>query len=617
MGYRKNPASLDQLRALAKERFFGHRAVGAAGLTLLEAQHLFEEFEIHQIELELQNEHLNAARAQLEVALNQSSELYDFAPVGIFSLDPSGAIVKLNLAGANLLGGDRAHLLGTRFEPYVTDADRTEFEALLARAVALGDVQNGEIALRRNGPLVTRVQIQIASLPETQGLQIILVDVTQTRQAEERLRLSEERWKLALEAAGDGVWDWNVQTGDVVFSKRFRELFGFPENEYGHDIENWNARIHPDDKARVMADIQAHLRGNTNSYLSEHRGQCRDGSWKWVLSRGAVVNRTEAGRALRMLGTHVDISVRKGTEEALLVASRFQQAVFDSLAAQIVVLDRHGRILQANAAWCDYALHNGYLHAASDVVGANYRDMLDQVTGHDPVTVAAALAGIACVVCGEFGKFQLVDPFFAPADQRWFSMKVTPVHDAAERVVVSHEDVSSLKAAELASLTLANIDSLTGALSRRNFFYLADQEMARSTRYDLPLMVLMVDLDHFKRINDRHGHAAGDAVLQGFVQTVRGVLRESDLIGRLGGEEFAVLLPNTTPEGGQALAQRIIDSVRTCTVEVAGEPIPYTVSIGAGYLSGETSFASLLGQADTALYRAKDGGRDRLEIGST
>jgi diguanylate cyclase (GGDEF)-like protein len=344
---------------------------------------------------------------------------------------------------------------------------------------------------------------------------------------------------------------------------------------------------------------------------------CKDGSWKWVLSRGAVITRSEEGRALRMLGTHMDITSRKRTEESLREASQFQKAVFDSMAAHIVVLDRHGTILQANLAWCNYAINTGDAQAhANEVVGARYLDVLDRMTGGDAKTASEAADGLAAVALGTVAQFQLEHPFFAVADKRWFSIKVTPVHDVAERLVVSHEDVSRLKAAELASLTLANVDTLTGALSRRHFLNLAEQELARSNRYGLPLMVLMLDLDHFKRINDCYGHAAGDAVLQGFVTTVSSVLRESDLIGRLGGEEFAVLLPNTATEGGQALAQRIIDSVRDSPVTFAGASIVYTVSIGAGCLAGETNFSALLGTADAALYRAKDGGRDRLELGT-
>jgi PAS domain-containing protein len=136
MAYYKNRVSVEELLRLAKERLQGHGVGAATALTLHEAQHLFEELETHQIELEMQNEHLNAARAQLETALNQSSELFDFAPVGIFSLNLKGTIVKLNLAGANLLAGERAGLLGTRFGLYVVDAERPILNDLLEKVMA-------------------------------------------------------------------------------------------------------------------------------------------------------------------------------------------------------------------------------------------------------------------------------------------------------------------------------------------------------------------------------------------------------------------------------------------------------------------------------------------------
>jgi diguanylate cyclase (GGDEF)-like protein/PAS domain S-box-containing protein len=613
MGYRKNPVSADELRRLAQERLSGHLSNAASALNLQEAQRLFEELEIHQIELELQNEHLNATRGQLERALNQSSELYDFSPVGSVSLDAKGVIGKLNLAAANLLEGERARLLGSRFGLYVVSAELAAFNVLLDNARRTGDVQSGEIALTKSGLPEHYVQIRVSALPQDCGWQLVLVDVTERHQLVESLRLSEERWNLALDAAGDGVWDWNIQTGAVVFSRGYEQLYGFVENEYGGHMEDWSSRIHPDDRQRVMADVQAHLTGKTKNLVNEHRCQSKDGHWTWVLNRGAIVSRTPDGLPLRMVGTITDITRIKQTEEALQVAARFQQAVFDSLAAHIMVLDRSGKIIQANMAWRQY-VQSSACALCDDLEGVNYLEVLACLTGENQEVVVAVAAGIASVVSGEVPSFQLKYPFFSPLDQHWFSMKVTAVSDADERVVISHEDVTILKAAELASLRLANTDALTGALSRRNFLNLAEIELTRATRYGLPLMLLMLDLDHFKFINDQYGHAVGDAVLQAFVKTVIGVLRESDLIGRLGGEEFAVLLPNTTMDGGSALAQRIIDSVRACPVEVAGDQVSYTVSIGVARLSQETSFATLLGLADTALYRAKKQGRDRMEL---
>ena len=218
------------------------------------------------------------------------------------------------------------------------------------------------------------------------------------------------------------------------------------------------------------------------------------------------------------------------------------------------------------------------------------------------------------IAAGEAPGFHAPEPIRCVCGRWWFTVKITSVQDPARRMVVTHEDVSVLKRAELASQTLANVDNLTGAMSRQHFMSLADQELTRSRRYQLPLVVLMLDLDHFKNVNDSYGHPTGDVVLKRFVQTVKGVLRESDLIGRIGGEEFAVLLPNTTPEGGCALANRIIDAVRANPMVFEQQTIAYTVSIGASYLTQQSSFGVMLAESDAALYRAKKSGRDRLEV---
>ena len=618
MAFHKNPVSKVELRRLAESRL-SHRAKTVIDeLDELDLQHLLEELEIHQIELEMQNEHLGTTRAQLETALHESSQLYDFLPVAALLLDPGGTITKLNLAAANLLGGERARLLGTKLQTYLAAQCRAGLKSHLERASAAGEVQSGEIGLKINSLHARHARVKAAPLPQSAGWQVILTDITESKRIEDNLRLAEERWKLALEATGDGVWDWNIQTGELVVSKRFEQLYGFEEHEYGQRLEDWTLRIHPGDKAQVMDLVQAALQGTKQSYSCEYRGKCKDASWKWVLARGAIVSHTEDGKPLRMIGTHVDISDKRQIEEALRVVSQFQQAVFDSLPEQIAVLDRHGTILETNAAWCKYALDHG-LSQASDpgggCVGCIYLDLLHRMSGNDHGTALTISTGLALVMGGAVSTFQLPQPFYAPDGQSWFMVRVTPVHDVRGQIVVSHSDVSTLKAAELVSWTLANIDPLTGALSRRNFLNLAEQELTRSRRYELPLMLLMLDLDHFKRINDQYGHAAGDAVLQNFVKSVSGVLRESDLIGRLGGEEFAVLLPNTAFEGGRSLAQRIVENVRTNPVDVENARISYTVSIGASCLSGETSFTSLLGKADAALYRAKNEGRDRVQAG--
>jgi PAS domain S-box-containing protein len=154
----------------------------------------------------------------------------------------------------------------------------------------------------------------------------VMVDITARKEAEAHLRESEERWKLALEAAGDGVWDWDLASGIERFSPRFLEMYGWAPGELDEMAASMDARTHPDDVARMRADRQAHFDGRTPRYENEHRVRCKDGSWKWTLSRGLVIRRAADGRPLRMIGTHTDITARKQAQELQLSRDEAQAA---------------------------------------------------------------------------------------------------------------------------------------------------------------------------------------------------------------------------------------------------------------------------------------------------
>lgn len=611
MVYRKNPSAPEVLRQLAVARLSGRSGGQAAALLdLPQVQRLLEELEIHQIELELQNEQLNTARAQLEKALNQSNELYDFAPVGSVLIDTDGHISRLNLAAAQLLASERARLIGSRLGLYVAEGHRTRFNDMLLLARDRHDSQADELALQIDGLAPLPVQVKVVWIGPELGWQIALVDVSERKRMEQQLRSSEERLTMALSAVGDGVWDWQVSTGEMIISEGFAQLLGSSRAELGNDITDLLSVVHPDDKPQLVQKLQDCIVGKTVSFRDEHRLLRRDGSSKWVLARGAVVLFSAEAQAMRLVGTLVDISQKKQAEADLAAAAQFQRAIFDSISAQVAVLDHDGVVLQTNAAWRNHMSDCAF----EESVGRSYQALLVEMFAIEPAlgdTVATAMAALAS---GEVPRFSLPMPIQSRCGRWWFSIRITPVNDAAQRMVATHEDVTALKCAELASLALANVDHLTGALSRQNFMSLAEQELARALRYASPLVVLMLDLDHFKKVNDSHGHPTGDAVLKSFVQTVQGVLRDSDVIGRIGGEEFAVLLPNTTQEGGCALANRILAAVRAHPVRFEGQSVSYTVSIGASYLTRHKSFGELLAESDAALYRAKEAGRDRLEV---
>ena len=154
----------------------------------------------------------------------------------------------------------------------------------------------------------------------------VTFDITASKLAEAELRETEERWKLALDSTGDGVWDWNIQSDVEIYSRRFMEMYGFEEGEIAHLAEAFDARTHPDDLEQLKRARQAHLDGLTPTCVNEHRIRCKDGSWKWIMTRGMVISRDAAGRPLRMIGTHTDITSRKQSEALI-----WQQANFDAL----------------------------------------------------------------------------------------------------------------------------------------------------------------------------------------------------------------------------------------------------------------------------------------------
>jgi diguanylate cyclase (GGDEF)-like protein len=164
-------------------------------------------------------------------------------------------------------------------------------------------------------------------------------------------------------------------------------------------------------------------------------------------------------------------------------------------------------------------------------------------------------------------------------------------------------------------VNLATTDPLTGALNRRSFMERGLEAIRDCRREQGALGALMIDADHFKRINDTFQHAGGDAVLQALTQTLKREVRGGDLVGRLGGEEFAVLLPRTGLAAAQQTAERVRLAISSMQVEREGATIPVTVSIGLTVLAqGDASIDALLARADQALYSAKRNGRNRVEV---
>jgi diguanylate cyclase (GGDEF)-like protein len=221
-------------------------------------------------------------------------------------------------------------------------------------------------------------------------------------------------------------------------------------------------------------------------------------------------------------------------------------------------------------------------------------------------------------------------PVFAdkevPRGDRWYEAHIAPIRkdgEPTDMVIWSITDITERKLAidqlkkQQEKLKLqVNTDALTQLLNRRGFMAYAEDEIQRVERYDISnLSILMLDIDHFKAINDTYGHAAGDTVLLSLADCLRARQRTSDRVARLGGEEFALLLPETPYQKALLVAEQIRQKLEHFAVSVEGiaTPIYFTVSIGVShYVLGEGSVESMLTRADLGLYIAKEEGRNRV-----
>ena len=178
---------------------------------------------------------------------------------------------------------------------------------------------------------------------------------------------------------------------------------------------------------------------------------------------------------------------------------------------------------------------------------------------------------------------------------------------------VVFSDITPLKQKEQQLYILSTTDSLTGAFNRRYFMDSASREFSFHLRHQAPLSVLVMDIDYFKKVNDTYGHAIGDEAIKAFVGCCIGVLRREDILGRMGGEEFAVLLPQTGLDGATAMAERLRRKVEAIELLFGSERVGFTVSIGgAEARPGDASIETGLIRADHALYVAKANGRNRV-----
>lgn len=414
-------------------------------------------------------------------------------------------------------------------------------------------------------------------------------------------RAAEERFMKALTDNIPGmVAYWNRDLRCGFANKAYLEWFGkTPEQMQGIRMQDLmgDELFHKNEPF-----ISAALRGERQHF--ERTLTKADGSIGYTWAH--YIPDLDADGVRGFFALVSDITDVKRAQIALAESEWTLKTIIETEPECVKVLAADGTLLQMNRAGLDLieAESDSQVigHKLTEIVSPPYRDAFVDLSER--------------VNRGESGmlEFEIVG---LKGGHRWLDTHAVPMRDATGQItglLGVTRDITARKKAEQALEQLAQTDFLTNLANRRHFLILAEQELSRTLRYGGALSVLMMDIDHFKKVNDTYGHKTGDVVLQRFGELSRQTLREIDVIGRIGGEEFAVVLPQTDGEHALEVAERLRRSIGDAEVVLdQGLPLHFTVSIGVATLTGaDINIDTLLSQADQALYKAKKAGRNKV-----
>ncbi|MDD2924466.1 EAL domain-containing protein [Rhodoferax sp.] len=422
--------------------------------------------------------------------------------------------------------------------------------------------------------------------------------VLRQRQA---LAESEFRWKFAVEASGGGLWDWNIPAGTLFLSESWKATLGYQDHELGQNTNEWESRLHPDDRASTLAALNQCLRGETPRYRHENRVRCKDGSYKWMLEQGQIVSRDAHGKALRMIGIDTDITERRQTEDQLRLAA----SVFEHAREGICITDADANIVDANAA---FATITGYRR--EEVLGRNPRILSSGRQSHEFYQAMFAELKSVGHWQGELWNRRKDGEVYAEL------LTISAVRDAAQSVqhyVAMFFDITANKEHQQQLEHIAHFDALTNLPNRVLLADRLKQAMAQAQRRGQLVAVAYLDLDGFKQINDTYGHEAGDQLLVGVAGNMRNALREGDTLARLGGDEFVAVLADLSDANDCAGTLKRLLAAAALSMPFGDVRLQVSASLGVTfYPQAEPVDADqLMRQADQAMYQAKVSGKNR------
>ncbi|MES9972299.1 MAG: EAL domain-containing protein [Candidatus Thiodiazotropha sp.] len=483
-----------------------------------------------------------------------------------------------------------------------------------------------------------RVQLIVAfplsnTVDGARHIPVSIMDVSLQRETERQL-------SLVIQGASLGFWDWNLINNEMTVNNRWLEMLGLLPSDVNGDIEDWRSRLHPADRERIMPIVMQHIEVGI-PYNVEFRMRHSDGHWIWIEgSGGAVEHEPSSQRPVRACGTHQEISERKRASETLHTLMQSMVGISGG--------DFFNHVAQELCNWFDADSAN-----IGELIGDSRIKSLAMIANNKAIDeFEYDLAGTPCnTVIKKGAKLYTrgVQDLF-PNDEHLVTLKAqgyagTPIRDLTGKILgivwvtsskplymepewaEAMDIIAARISAEIERMRAmeklehqASYDILTELPNRRLLIDRLSQAKARCMRHHHRGAVMFMDLDHFKTINDSLGHNIGDMLLQEVAKRLTQQIRDEDTASRLGGDEFVVLFselsgdPQLAAQQAQQGAQKILKTISK-PYTINDNELHVTLSIGIVIFPMTTETADdILKFADTAMYRAKEAGRNTIRF---
>jgi diguanylate cyclase (GGDEF)-like protein/PAS domain S-box-containing protein len=429
-------------------------------------------------------------------------------------------------------------------------------------------------------------------------------DVTERRTAEDAVRESELRFRTAAEQASDLIYSYDVESGRIQWFGPVDALFGYGPGLFPHTLDAWEAHVHPEDRAQAVGALQAHIKHGA-PFDVEYRTISLDGTIRHWTERGSLIDSLDGSRV--MVGAMTDVTERRQTMQALAESEARFRHLADHMPAMTWMTRADGTTEFLSRSWYEATgqtpetgLGHGWLSAIH----------------HDDVKrVSAEVTGAGRARRPVQNDFRIVRP---DGDVRWVLNAGMPRYDDAGQFlgfVGSLLDITARKQAEERIAWTAEHDGLTGLANRTRFQLQLRSQLASAA--DVPgerLAVVLLDLDHLKLVNDTLGHDAGDALIMAVASRLRTAVGDAGLVGRLGGDEFGIILSQVESRASAVREARRLAELLWEPLLHRGEPIDCRSSVGVTLFPDDSrSPDELLKNADLALYSAKSSERGSVE----